>query len=185
MQREVPLGLAHRLLAPRPVCLLTTRYKGQVNAMTLAWTCPISREPPLLALAIHPARYTHDLLTRSEECVLNIPARPQAELALKLGGLSGADEDKVKACSLALAAGQRVQTPRIEGCLAYLECGLVECSAPGDHTLFIVQVVGAWAEEEAFGEVWLLPEGVEELAPLVHLGGIEFCLPGGRWTAGP
>jgi flavin reductase (DIM6/NTAB) family NADH-FMN oxidoreductase RutF len=183
MQREVPLNQAQRLLAPRPVCLLTARYKGRVNAMTLAWACPVSLEPPLLALVIHPAHYTHDLLARSEECVLNLPGRPLAELAVKLGSVSGANEDKVKSCALRLEAGQRVDAPRIEGCLAYLECAVVERLSPGDHTLFIVQIVGAWAEEEAFGETWLLPEGNEELAPLVHLGGSEFCLPGKRWTA--
>jgi flavin reductase (DIM6/NTAB) family NADH-FMN oxidoreductase RutF len=184
MQRELPLSRAQRLLAPRPVCLLTVRHKGRVNAMPLAWACPVSLEPPLVLLAIHPAHYTHDLLVRSEECVLNIPGRPLAELVVKLGNASGANEDKVKTCALQLDAGQRVAAPRIAGCLAYLECAVVERLAPGDHTLFVVQIAGAWAEEEAFSETWLLPEGNEELVPLVHLGGSAFCLPGKRWTVG-
>ncbi len=182
MLREIPLDLVHRLLAPKPVCLLTTRCKGRVNAMTAVWAGPISLEPPLIALAVHPARYTHDLLARSEECVLNIPARPQAELALKLGSISGADEDKVATCKLQLSSPQRVEAPRIDGCLAYLECAVVERLAPGDHTLFVLQVVGAWAEGEAFGETWLLPEGNDDLAPMVYLGGREFAIPGKRWS---
>jgi len=182
MLREIPLTKAHRLLAPRPVCLVTARYKGRVNAMPAAWVGPISLEPPLLALAIHPSHYTHDLLARGEECVLCLPGRPLAELVVKLGSVSGANVDKVVTCGLRLVDAQRVEPPRIEGCLAYLECAMVERLSPGDHTLFIAQIAGAWAEEEAFGETWLLPEGNEELAPLVHLGGSEFCLPGKRWT---
>mgnify|MGYP001043944029 CR=1 FL=1 len=181
MQREVAFEQVHRLLAPRPVCLLTVRFRGRVNATTVAWAGPISLGPPLIALALHPSCYSHDLLARSEECVLNIPGRPWAELALKLGSVSGEDQDKVAVHKLALADAQRVEAPRLDGCLAYLECGVVDRLAPGDHTLFVLQVVGAWAEEEAYDEVWLLPEGVDELTPLVHLGGSEFCLPGRRW----
>ncbi|NLG27798.1 MAG: flavin reductase family protein [Chloroflexi bacterium] len=181
MLREIGLSSAHRLLAPRPVCLLTTRYHGRTNVMTVAWVCPIGLEPPLLLLAVHPARYSHDLLARSEECVLNIPARPQCELALKLGASSGADEDKIALHKLALVDAQRVEAPRLDGCLAYLECAVIDRLSPGDHTLFVLQIAGAWAEEEAFGETWLLPEGNDDLMPLVHLGGREFCVPGRRW----
>ena len=54
----------------------------------------------------------------------------------------------------------------------------METFRPGDHTLFVAEVVGAWAEEEAFDQVWLLPADSEELLPLCHLGGNRFCLPG-------
>ena len=54
-KEEIPLNLFQRLVAGRPACLLTVRYKGQVNVMTLSWVSPISSEPPLLGLAIHPA----------------------------------------------------------------------------------------------------------------------------------
>ena len=183
MKREVPLAQAHRLLSPRVVCLLTTQYKGQVNVMTIAWVCPVSLEPPLVAMAIHPACYTHDMLKRSQECVLNIPGRPLIEQVAKCGRLSGADADKVQLAGLALEAGRRVQVPWIDGCLAHVECGIVDMVMPGDHTLFWGEVLGAWVEEEAFDEVWLGPEDNEELQPLLHLGGSHFGLLGKKITA--
>lgn len=178
MKIEVPLEQAHRLLAPRPVCLLTTRYKGKVNVMTLAWVSPVSLEPPLVLLAIHPSTYTHDLLKRSEEAVLNIPGRPLAEQVLACGTLSGKDVDKVQRTGLTLDTGRRVEAPWIEECLAHLEGVVVETFRPGDHTLFVLEIVGAWAEEEAFQEVWVLPQENEELCPLIHLGGKRFALLG-------
>ena len=178
MKREISLDLAHRLLAAQPTCLLTTRYKGQVNVMAIAWVCPISLDPPLVSLAIHPSHYTHDLLRRSEECVLNIPGRPLAEQTLLCGSVSGADTDKVTATGLTLESGQRVEAPWIVECLAHLECALVDVLAPGDHSLFVVQIVGAWAETEAFDNLWLVPEETEELLPLHHLGGTRFCTMG-------
>lgn len=178
MKQEMPAAVAHRLLAGRPTCLLTTRYRGQVNIMTIAWVCPVSLEPPLLALAIYPGAYSHDVLRRSEECVLNIPGRPLMEQTLACGEQSGANADKLALTHFTLDAGRRVEVPWVHECLAHLECGVVEQYVPGDHTLFIVQVLGAWAEEEAFAEMWLAPQDNEELLPFYHLGARAFGLFG-------
>ncbi len=178
MKREVALDQAHRLLAGRPTCLLTTRYKGQINVMTVAWVSPVSLGPPLVALAIHPARYTHDLLLRSEELVLNVPGRALAEQVWAIGSVSGRDADKLESTGLTLESGRRVEVPWIDQCLAHLECAVVERFTPGDHTLFVAEVLGAWVEEEAFDEYWLAPEENEELSPLIHLGGKRFALLG-------
>ena len=105
MKVEIPVEQAHRLLAPRVACLLTTRYHGQVNVMALSWTGPISLTPPLLLMAIHPSTYTHDMLRRSQECVLNIPGRPLAEQTVRCGTLSGADVDKIQVTGMAPGVG--------------------------------------------------------------------------------
>ena len=182
VKQEVPLAHAHRLLAGQPACLLTVRYRGQENVMSLGWICPISLEPPLLVLAIHPSRYTHDMLERSQECVLNIPSRPLAEQLVRCGTLSGAEGDKLADSGLTLENGQRIEVPWIGECLAHLECALVERLAPGDHTLFVVEIVGAWAEQEAFGQTWIVNDQQEDLLPLHHLGGGRFGLLGSSFA---
>ncbi len=182
MKQEVPLALAHRLLAGQPACLLTVHYRGQDNVMALGWVSPISLEPPLLALAIHPSRYTHDMLARSQECVLNIPGRPYAEQLVSCGSMSGAGGDKLRACGLTPGQARRVEAPWIEECLAHIECAVVDRLAPGDHTLFVVEVVGAWAEEEAFDQRWKTDSQQEDLLPLHHLGGGRFGLWGASFA---
>jgi len=146
--------------------------------MTLSWTCPISLEPPLIVLAIHPSRYTHDLLERAQECVLNIAARPLGEHIEQFGNRSGADLNKLEASGLDVEAGRRVDAPWIAQSLAHIECAVVDRIAPGDHSLFIVQIVGAWAEAEAFADVWRVQGQPEDLLPLTHLGGAVFGLLG-------
>ncbi len=175
---EISLRWAHRLLAGRPTCLLTTRYRGQENVMSVAWVCPVSLEPPLLIVAIHPSRYTHDMLERSEECVLNIPGRPLGEQVIRCGTISGADEDKFQDEGLVTENGQRIDAPWVGGCLAHIECAVIDRLAPGDHTLFVVQIVGAWAEDEAFDEYWRIDDQAEDLLPLHHLGEARFALLG-------
>lgn len=182
MKREIPVSQAHRILAARPVCLVTTMVKSQVNIMTLAWHCPVSLDPPLVALAIHPGTYTHELLRQREECVLNVPGRPMLEAVLACGTLSGRSEDKVAKLDLLLETGRSVDVPWIDRCLAHLECVIVDRLQPGDHMVYIAQIVSAWAEEEAFAQTWIVPAAAEELAPLHHLGGAAFAslglLPG-------
>ena len=178
MKREVPFQNAHRLLAGRPACLLTTRYRGRDNVMTLSWTCPVSLEPPLIVLAIHPSRYTHDLLEKSQECVLNIASRPMGEQLVQCGTRTGADIDKLRTGDFDVESGRRVSALWIGQCLAHIECAVVDRIAPGDHTLFVVEVVGAWAEEEAFADTWRIRSQPEDLLPLAHLGGSLFGLWG-------
>lgn len=178
MKVEIPVGQAHRLLAPRPACLLTTRYRGQVNVMAISWVCPISLEPPMVAMAVHPGTYTHDMLRRSEEAVLNVPGRPLAEQVLTCGDSSGQDVDKIAKTGLLLDSGRRVEAPWIADCLAHVECAIVGVLSPGDHSVFLAEILGAWAEEAAFEGMWKAPEDNEELNPLQHLGGRRFCLLG-------
>jgi flavin reductase (DIM6/NTAB) family NADH-FMN oxidoreductase RutF len=178
MKKRVALNLAHRLLSGRPTCLLTTRYKGEFNVMAIAWTTPVSLEPPLIAMAIHPSSHTHGLLRRSEECVLNVPGRPLIEQTLACGTLSGRTGDKLPATGLTVEQGRTLDVPWIHECLAHIECGVVDITSFGDHTVFVVQVLDAWVEEEAFGDVWLAPQETEELMPFTHLGGKAFGLFG-------
>ena len=70
--------------------------------------------------------------------------------------------------------------PWVDKCLAALECGPIDGIDVGDHTLFLGEVVGAWAEESAFDRFWKLEE--EELSPLQHLGARHCCIPGRRFT---
>jgi flavin reductase (DIM6/NTAB) family NADH-FMN oxidoreductase RutF len=151
--------------------------------MTLGWVTFVSVAPPLLLLGIHPSRYTHDLLRRSEQAVLNIPGRALAETVLRCGQVSGRDVDKVRQLGLVVGDAQRVDAPWLDACLAHLELAVVDILQPGDHALFIAQVVDAWAERDAFQDTWSAPD--EELSPLYHLGGNALCLLGQRLAVTP
>lgn len=172
MKVEIPLSQAIRLINPGPVVLVTARYKDAVNVMAAAWTTPISHAPPLVGVSISPRRFTHELVSRSGEFVLNVPGRNLLEQVELCGSLSGRDVDKFKEARLTPVDAKEVRAPLIEECLGHLECAVVEALDLGDHTLFVGQVVAAWAEKEAFDDTWLLED--EEAKPLHHLGGAYF-----------
>jgi flavin reductase (DIM6/NTAB) family NADH-FMN oxidoreductase RutF len=45
--------------------------EGKTNVITLAWHTPISRNPPLYGISIAPKRYSHELIQKTKEFVVN------------------------------------------------------------------------------------------------------------------
>jgi flavin reductase (DIM6/NTAB) family NADH-FMN oxidoreductase RutF len=136
--------------------------------MPAAFVTPVSFDPPLIGLAVHPTRHTHDMIKYSEEFALNLPSRELLHHCQFLGTLSGRDSNKLELTQLPTFRARRVEAPLLEGCVGYIECGVEDAYTMGDHTLFVGKVVAAQAEKEAFDETWLLRDS--ELKPLHYLG---------------
>ena len=172
MKVPVPLGQALRLILPGTVGLVTTEYRGRYNVATVSWLAPVSREPPLVAVALQPSTLSHDMIRRSGEFVVNVPSLDVLNQVVYCGRYSGNDLDKFAQTGLQMDDPHSVRAPLIAQCIGHLECALVNAYQPGDHTIFVGQVAYAWAEEGTFDETWLLPE--KDLKPLHHLGGTWF-----------
>lgn len=167
---EIDLSRATRLLQPGPVTLVTARHKNKANVMVAAWVTNVSNDPPMVALAVYPARYTHDLIEKSGQFALNIPPRPLAERVKKIGETTGDDGDKFVANKLTLYEAKQVNAPLIVECIGHLECGVIDTVRAGNHTLFLAEIVAASADELAFDkDSWTLAD--ESVKPLNHLGG--------------
>jgi flavin reductase (DIM6/NTAB) family NADH-FMN oxidoreductase RutF len=148
---------------------LTVEGKGRSDIVPVAWLTPVSLQPPLVAVAISPRRFCHDLIKKTGEFVLNIA---QAEMVGKVelcGRVSGEAEDKWQLTGFSPFEPKRVSTPLISQCYAALECTLEDVVSLGDHSLFVGQVLTVWADELAFDSFWK-PE-VEEGQTLQHFGG--------------
>lgn len=172
---ELDLSRATRLLQPGPIALVTAKFKNKANVMVAAWVTNVSSDPPMVALAVYPARFTHDLIEKSGQFALNIPPRPLLEQVIKISDMSGENVDKFVANKLTLYEGKQVNAPLIVECIGHLECGVVDTVRAGNHTLFLAEIVAASAEELAFdGERWTLAD--ESVKPLHHLGGSVYAL---------
>ena len=165
----LPIETAHRLLSPGPIALVTSQRKGRVNITPIAWISTVSSRPPMIAIAVNQAHFLHELIRASGEFVLNIPSVELLKQVKYCGSVSGRDADKFQVTGLHQAEPRYVSTPHIDECLAHIECALVDVHSPGDHSIFLGEVVAAKVEAEAFETRWLLKE--RELRPLHHLGG--------------
>jgi flavin reductase (DIM6/NTAB) family NADH-FMN oxidoreductase RutF len=149
--------------------------------MPAAFVTPLSFEPPLIGVAVHPSRHTHDMIKYSEEFALNIPSRELLHHCQYLGSLTGRDSNKLELTKLPTFRARHVDAPLLEGCVGYIECGVDDAYTIGDHTLFAGKVVAAQVEKEAFDETWLLDD--TDLKPLHYLGMNIYGLLEGRLEA--
>lgn len=168
---EIPLSLSYRLLHPRLTVLVSCVDKaGKENVITLAWSMPVSINPPIVAISVAPKRLSHQLIEETNEFVVNIPTMNLIRETLFCGRRSGRRYDKIKETQLTTAPAKRVKTPIIKECVAHLECRLEDQITVGDHTLFIGLVLAAYADKGAFGEKF----DVRKVKPIYHMGGDEF-----------
>jgi flavin reductase (DIM6/NTAB) family NADH-FMN oxidoreductase RutF len=167
---------ARRLLNPGPVAIVTTSWRAMANAAPIAWTAPLSIEPPLVGCVIHPHRHTADMIRFSQEFAINIPGPSLLKQTAFLGSQSGLTVNKIESAGLELFSAQRIEAPLIEGCLAWIECGLQDVIPIGDHTLFVGKVVRVQALDEAYAQVWKLEE--RRYSPLTFIGGTKYAIIG-------
>lgn len=167
---------ARRLLNPGPVAIVTASWRGMTNAAPVAWTTPLSMSPPLVGCVVHPHRHTADMIRFSEEFALNIPGPSLLKQTAFLGSVTGLNNQKIEAAGLEAFNGMRIEAPLLEGCLAWIECGLQDVIPVGDHTLFVGRVVRVQALDEAYAGRWLLQE--RRYSPLVYIGGTSYGVVG-------
>lgn len=172
---------ARRILNPGPVAIITAEWRGETNAAPIIWTTSLSMEPALVGIVVHPGRHTSDMLRFKEEFAINIPGPSLMRHVAFLGSQTGFENNKIEAAGLETFSGQRVDAPLIDGCLAWIECGVEDVQRFGDHNLIVGRVLKVQALDEAYAGHWKLDD--PRYSPLTYLGGARYALVGAPMEA--
>ena len=124
------------------IYVLTTRVDAIINGMIASWVTQVSYEPPLIMVAIHPSRYSHDLVEKGQSFALHVIDREQREM-LKI--FKGPDPEK-KFSNMSWEQG-KTGVPILKDCTAWLELTVKERHMPGNHTLFIGEIIDGGARD--------------------------------------
>jgi flavin reductase (DIM6/NTAB) family NADH-FMN oxidoreductase RutF len=116
--------------------------------MAVGWSTPVSHNPWMMSISVHPSRYTHKIIDETREFTVNIPTTELTNEMQYCGEYSGEDVDKFKELNLTPVKGKKVKCPSIKECIAYLECKVTQQFITGDHTTFIGKIIYAEAEED-------------------------------------
>ncbi len=135
-------------LYPNSVVLTTSSYEGKDNIITLAWVTTACFDPPMIACAIRDTRYSHELIKKSGEFVVNIPTEEITREVDFCGQVSGRDTDKFSECDFTRMSASRVKVPLIKECPVNIECAVREIVHLGTHDLFIGEVLAVNVDEE-------------------------------------
>lgn len=168
MKIEGNIDYYYHYAFPMQTVLVTCNDEaGTTNIITLAWHTPISRKPPLYGISISPKRYSHGLIEKTEEFVVNFIPYSFVEAAHYCGTHTGRTDDKISTTGLSFIPSKKLSTPRIKEGYAHLECTLKENVPIGDHTFFVGEVVAVSADENAFHDNLLRTDRIH---PLYYIG---------------
>jgi flavin reductase (DIM6/NTAB) family NADH-FMN oxidoreductase RutF len=156
--KELDVGAVWRLLKPDVVAWAVAEHEGRRSICPLGWTMRTSATPPMVAISVAPSRFTHGLIEGSGAFVLAYPGRELVQATQYCGRHSGRDVDKFAASRVTALAGRLVAAPVVAECVANLECRVVDRFTTGDHSIFVGEVVAAWAQEEP-GKLLCLVDG--------------------------
>jgi len=169
---NVEFSSAYRLLHPMHTVLVSCVDKaGKPNVLTLAWAMPTSHDPPLVAVSIGLNKYSQALIEETGEFVVNFPTVDIVKETLACGRTSGRNHDKFSETGLTPLPARKVKAPIVKECVAHLECKLHSQFETGDHTVFVGEIVEAYADKGVFTDKY----AIDKARLLFHLGGNDFA----------
>ncbi len=140
--------------------------------MAASWVSPVSRNPPILSVAIARTRHTYNYIVKHREFAICILPSDLVKKIHFLGTVSGREvRDKIATAGLTKTRARKIGCPVIEESIAVLECKLFTTILAGDHDLVLGEVIEAYAKE-----------GIEPPNPAkypipMHVGGDRYTTP--------
>lgn len=111
----------------RKGAFITTKVKGKVNTMTIAWGgINVVWNKPVFVAYVRYSRDTYEMLKSTNEFTINIPLENDLRKELGFCGTkSGRDYNKIEECNLTLLSGRKINTPVIKECEMNYECKVI------------------------------------------------------------
>ena len=119
------------------IYIVTTKKESQINGMVASWVSQVSFSPPLIMVAVKKERYSHGMITTGKVFAVNILGTQQIKEVPHFKGVHKPDGKFFNTPYEIKKTG----APIIKDALAYLDCVLTGQFTPGDHTLFIGEVI--------------------------------------------
>jgi flavin reductase (DIM6/NTAB) family NADH-FMN oxidoreductase RutF len=116
-------------------CSCGDRLNAQISVSILG--ASIVPDRPRLLSVLYKANFTHELVIEKGSFSVCLLAQDQSGLIPKLGFVSGRDEDKMAGLEVGVTPGGN---PILKGCLAWLECQVIDSFDFGDATCFLAAV---------------------------------------------
>ena len=112
---------------------------GEPNGMTANWMSQVSFDPRLFAVAIQDDAHTRSNIDATGVITISVLPEGSKDLSLKFTAKSTSGEGRLE--------GEPVTThatgaPVLEASTAWIECRVVNQIHPGDHIIYVGEVIG-------------------------------------------
>jgi len=136
------------LLTLNPVALVGSIVEGRPDFVTVAAIGAAASNPPALATALQPHRYSLQGIRQNMVFSVNIPSVNLLRETDYCGIVSGAKRDKVKDCSFRVFYGKSDKAPLIEQCPVNHVCEVIEILNLTSHLFVIGKIVETFVSKE-------------------------------------
>ena len=148
---------AGNMLYPVPAVMVSSKAKSdknenRSNIITLAWAGTVCSAPVMLSVSIRPERYSHDIIEKSGEFVVNLVTEDLTRACDWCGVRSGKDYDKFKEMKLTEYVSDFMETPAIAESPVNIYCKVKDILRLGSHDMFLAEVVGVTVDETYMDE---------------------------------
>ena len=144
------------MLNPVPVVLVSCADPDnpeKKNMITLAWAGTVNSEPPMVSVSIRKERYSHDLIAKSGEFVVNLVDESMCRAVDFCGVRSGRDLDKAAETGLSYMPAETLAiAPAVAGAPVSLSCKVRQMLELGSHDLFVAEVTSVMVRDDLLDE---------------------------------
>lgn len=142
------------VLYPLPAVMVSCSDKeGNNNIITIAWTGIINTDPPMTYISVRPNRYSHSIIEKSGEFVINLTNEKLFYACDYCGVKSGRDINKFEAMKLTPEkASQLIYAPIIYESPVNIECKVKNISKLGSHDMFTAEILAVNVSDEYLDE---------------------------------
>ena len=138
--------ITNNVFIPMPVVLVGANVDGKANFMAVGWVSRVNLNPPMIAVGINKAHYTHHGILENKTFSVCVPDCSMVQKTDYCGVKSGKTVDKSKVFQVFY--GETKTAPMAQECPLCMECNLVQTLDLPSNTLFLGEIVGAYADEK-------------------------------------
>jgi len=146
------------MLYPLPAVMVTVGNIEESNIITIAWTGIINSKPPMTYISVKKSRYSHGILLKNMEFVINLTSENLIKSMDFCGVKSGKEIDKFHETKLTKEDADKVRAPLIKESPINIECKVFEVKELPSHDMFLAEIVAVHVNEELIdksGKYWL------------------------------
>ncbi|MBQ3292217.1 MAG: flavin reductase family protein [Mogibacterium sp.] len=156
------------LMAPLPTIMVSSGDMENSNILTIAWSGIINSDPPMTYVSIKKSRFSHDIIEKNGEFVINLTTTELAKAMDFCGVKSGRDIDKFSHLGLTREEGDIVKAPMIAEAPVNLECKVTEIKSFPSHDMFIAEIVAVHIDDKYVDEKGAYDYGKMDLVAFNH-----------------
>jgi conserved protein/domain typically associated with flavoprotein oxygenases, DIM6/NTAB family len=126
---------------PLPAVMVSCGDMKNSNIITVAWTGIINTNPAMCYISVRPERFSHELIKKNGEFVINLTTKELARATDWCGVKSGRDFNKFKEMGLTKEKATIVKSPMIAESPISVECKVDKIVPLGSHDMITAKIV--------------------------------------------